>query len=164
MGMGIGFRCWDCGYKFAACLGVGFAFPRIYQETVSSIRAGKYGREWKELFESTPGAAVNADQELYVCSGCGRFRKELNLTLYEPKDPGLSKVHNTSFSVANPADGAEYVVPWELADKYRMVKVYRHMCDCGKRMHLVRVDDRLKCPECEDGWMARDPYGDLNWD
>ena len=164
MGNGVGFRCGKCGYGFTAYLGVGFDFPEVYRETVSAVQEGEYGQEWKELFERTPGAAVDANRELYVCSACGGYREDLNLTLYGPKDPGVSKVHDGRFSVANPAEGAEYVAPWELGDEYRVVKVYRHMCACGNRMHRLRVDDRLKCPWCRDGWMEFDPSGDMNWD
>ncbi len=163
MGNGIEFTCKKCGHTDSAMFGVGFLFPDVYQNTVSEIKAGKYGSKWKELFEQIPGAAVNAEEELYVCPACGGYASEPNLTIYEPKDPAISKVHNEVFAIANPASGQEYVVPWELAGDYRRVKVFVHKCpECGKRMHKYRAGDRLRCPKCRQGWMEETGY--LNWD
>lgn len=164
MGSGIGFRCGKCGYDITVYLGIGFAFPRVYQEVVTAVRKGKFGREWKELFERTSGAAVDANRELYVCSACGRFREDMNLCLYEPKDADVTVVRDEAHSGFMPSEVTEYVTPAELKNRYRLVKVYPHLCRCGKRMHQYREGDRLKYPKCKDGWMEYDPSGWINWD
>ena len=148
MGNGLEFRCNKCGYAENAIFGVGFLFPEAYQSTVASIKAGEFGEDWKTLFESIPRAAVNAEMEFYVCPACGMGANEPNLSVYEPENPAISKVHNEAFSVGNPATGMEYVVPWELGENYRLVKTYIHKCpECGKRMHKYRMNDRLICPK-----------------
>ena len=163
MGNGLGFRCNSCGHVFIACFGIGFCFPMEYEETAEEIRKGKYGQEWKELFESIPGAAIDAEREMYVCSSCGNSKNELNLAIYRPKEPGVSKVHNESFSVAVPVYGREYVMRYELEQDYKLVKSYVHRCpECGKRMHKYREGDILKCPECKKGRMK--PNDVLMWD
>lgn len=163
MGDGISFHCNKCGHRADATFGIGFRFPSVYQETVEEIKAGKYGQEWKELFEKTPGAAINAEMEFYACPYCGGFANEPNLTMYAPNEPGITKVHNERFSIAHPAEGSEYVMLYELGEKYRRVKAFVHKCpECGKRMHKYRWGEELKCPECKTGAMEMD--GILNWD
>ena len=163
MGNGISFHCDKCGYKTVASYGIGFRFPTVYHEIVEAIKVGNYGQKWKELFEHTPGAAINAEMEFYVCAHCGSLANEPNLTMYAPNDPGISKTHNESFSIANPAVGREYVMLYELEKNYRRVKVFVHKCpECGKRMHKYKSGEQLKCPECKTGTMEFD--GMLNWD
>ena len=154
MGNGLGFRCNKCGHEFTASFGIGFMFPVLYRETVKEIRQGKYGREWKELFKTTPGAAVNAEMELYVCGTCGCSVNDLNLAIYEPKKPRAVKIQDPEPAGTMQAKGREYVMPYELKSDYRLVELFIHKCpECGKRMHKYRETDRLKCPECRTGWM-----------
>ena len=165
MGTGLAFECRDCGYHATVHLGIGFMFPDVYQETVWMIRKEKFGQEWKDLFEKTPGAAVNADMELYVCLSCGAANRGLNLSLYEPKDASVARVQDGSFSAAFPAIGMEYVMPDLLEEDYRLVEEYVHLCpDCGKPMRLYREGDLLKCPKCGKGRMELDPRGHVCWD
>ena len=163
MGNGISFRCNKCGYETVASYGIGFLFPITYKETVEAIKTGDHGREWKELYEHTPGAAINAEMEFYICAHCGSFVNEPNLAIYAPYDPEISKIHNECFSVANPAVGCEYVMRYELEENYRLVKAFVHKCpECGKRMHKYKPGEQLKCPECKTGTMELD--GTLMWD
>ncbi len=153
MGIGIEFTCNKCGHDYCAISGIGFGFPNEYQETVEEIKNGKYGKDWKRLFESTPGAAINAEKEFYVCPDCGAFDTEPNLAVYAPKDPTSPKDEEIN----------EYHTPYELQTDYHLVKSYIHKCPkCGKRMHKYRVTDYLRCPECNEGQM--EPSGQLLWD
>ena len=77
MGDGMVFRCDHCDHEEQVSCGIGFMFPQLYQDVVKKIRKGKYGREWKEVFESRPGAAVDARMVLYVCSECGNCVQDL---------------------------------------------------------------------------------------
>ncbi len=163
MGDGRSFRCGECGYEFRAYNSIGFMFPEEYQETVAKVRAGEFGVDLKELFHNTSGAAINAERELYVCSSCGGFKNEPNLSVYEPKDIQISKVHTEYFSMANPALNQEYVMPSDLQKVYRLIKAFVHKCpECGKRMHKYTEADRLRCPKCKDRWMDEDGW--ILWD
>lgn len=163
MGQGKEFRCVECGYHFSAYTGIGFGFPQDYQETVRLIRKGKFGQEWKQLFESRPSTAVNAEQELYVCSSCGKYIMDLNLSLYELMRLDVSQVHEGVFTGANPSVGIEYVMPSDLRRDYKLVKAFPHLCpECGRRMQQYRNDDRLKCPKCQKGQMKLS--GMIMWD
>ena len=163
MGQGTVFCCSRCGHTETALSGIGFRFPEEYRETVEKIQEGKYGEAWKELFGSIPGAAVNAERELYVCPDCGAFAAEANLTIYEMKQAVASHPGNPRRSVALPPTGEEYVLPDELRRDYRLVRTYPHNCpECGKRMHRLRPDDRMKCPVCKEGEMK--PQEGILWD
>ena len=153
MGIGIEFTCNKCGHDYCATAGIGFRFPSVYQETVEEVKNGKHGEDWKKLFESTPGAAINAEKEFYVCPGCGTFDTEPNLAVYAPKD------------MTNPKDEEihEYHTLHELQTEYHLVKSFMHKCPkCGERMHKYRTTDYLRCPECNEGQM--EPSGELLWD
>lgn len=165
MGECLSFKCRECGHVTGANVGIGFFFPKEYQDTVKRIRNGEYGPEWKELYESTPGAAVNAEADFYVCPSCGAAGSELNLSIYQPKVPERSQAHEKQFCGACPAVGMEYVMPGELKEDYIPVKEYVHACPaCAKPMRLYAEGDKVKCPECRDGWMEADPEGMVLWD
>lgn len=140
MGDGRIYRCNRCGHEEQVSSGIGFMFPQLYQDVVTKIRKGKYGREWKEVFESRPGAAVDARTELYVCPECGNCVQDLNLSLYEPMFPDAGKKERGIFSSANPAEGIEYVMPMELEREYRRIRIYVHRCpECKTRMDQYRT-------------------------
>ena len=151
MGDGMVFRCDHCDHVEQVSSGIGFMFPQLYQDVVKKIRKGKYGREWKEVFESRPGAAVDVRMELYVCSECGNCVQDLNLSLYELMFPDAGKKERGIFSSANPAESMEYVMPSELEREYRRIRIYAHMCPkCKNRMHQYRTGELLKCPKCKE--------------
>ena len=41
MGQGYSLSCKKCGYKISANLGVGFAFPRVYEAVMKEAQDGK---------------------------------------------------------------------------------------------------------------------------
>ena len=45
MGLGYGIYCENCSYNFEAFLGVGMSYTKLYEDTISDIRKGKYGEE-----------------------------------------------------------------------------------------------------------------------
>lgn len=89
---------------FHAMLGYGRAYPSIYHETVEDIRAGKYGKELKRIFEETKFVGVDAEDALYFCPECGFVTSETCLDLYKPKNLELAK--------------NEKVGRWTAVDKY----------------------------------------------
>ena len=163
MGEGRSFRCNQCGHTESASFGIGFGFPQLYQDVAGKICKGKYGRDWKQLFETVPGAAVEAGMQLYVCPECGTCEEDLNLSLYEPVNPEASRRNGRIFSTVNPAEDIVYVMPHELAADYKCLKVYVHKCHaCGTRMHQYRDGERLVCTKCRKGEM--EPAGEFMWD
>ncbi len=151
MGDSISFRCNHCGFQKDILLGVGYSFPSEYEEVVKDISEGCYGEEWRNLFLNTPLAAVNADLEAYFCPDCGNWQEEYNLSLYVPKQD------------AGQGTPGDYVCPWELPGKWKLLKVYIHKCpNCNKRMHRVRVDDSPICPDCGQRGMFES--GAVLWD
>ena len=137
MGTGISYHCNKCGYQKEFYTGVGFGLPDEYQKLVSKIRSGAYGNEWKQFFETRPGAVVNADLELYQCPGCHHLEADHNLALYEHRE-GI------------PPEHGYWIKTEESRNDYTFIKNRFHKCPkCGKRMHILQDAYRpLPCPDC----------------
>ena len=157
MGHGYTYRCNRCNYELYVHFGIGFGFPSLYMQTVTEIKQGKYGQKWKDLFENTRGAMIDAESELYVCASCGYCKEDMNLAIYRPK----GDKEGFSTEISDYVYG--YVTKDDLKDHYTFVKSYTHPCpECGKRMHKYRATDQLKCPECKEGQLEKS--GLLMWD
>lgn len=149
--------CTKCGFTQTMFLKNGCIFPQIYQWAVETIRLGKRGKEWKELLENTPNAAVNVGKHIYICDECGYFLVRQDLSIHVPLDPNTSKIHTEPYSEDYPALGMEYVLPMEIRYWYRLVKEYTHYCpECKSPLHKYRGTDILKCPECGEYAMTWD--------
>ena len=137
MGTGITYQCVKCGYKKAFYTGIGFGLPEEYRKLVYKIRNGEFGEEWKHYFETHPGAAINADRELYQCPSCNHLVVENNLALYEHKN-GL------------PPEDGYWMKTDNTVKEYKFIKSRSHKCQrCGKRMHILHDYYRpYPCPEC----------------
>ncbi len=70
MGTGYKFECSKCNYKIGVNLGVGFSFKKENEAIVNYVKRGRCGKEWQEVNINNPGAAVNADREIYQCPKC----------------------------------------------------------------------------------------------
>jgi hypothetical protein len=139
MGTGIGLKCPKCSFKKGYNIGVGFSFPRVYERIVQDIKNYEYGEEWRDFFQSHPGAAINAEKDLYYCRYCNTIAVEYNLDLYNKKDGTEPE--------------KSYVALWCDSDKYELVKHYAHHCpNCDGRMRKVSSERALKsipCPRCK---------------
>lgn len=167
MGDGRTFICKHCNKEHDIYFGIGFMFPITYREKVEEIRAGKYGEEWKELFNSKEFVAVDAQRYLYYCKKCGHWEDTTCMDLYEAKH--LDKVRKTQKSTdeADKVDKTSYVMDYELKRDWKLLKAYEHNCpNCNKPMAWTddcndKVLDGIKCPDCgnimEDG-------GIVTWD
>ena len=51
MGQGYSLGCKRCGYKISANLGVGFAFPRVYEAVMKEAQDGKLGKTVQSFLE-----------------------------------------------------------------------------------------------------------------
>ncbi len=147
------FRCKECKYVFDAYFGTdNRKLPLLYQEIVKEIRKGVYGEEWKQLFKSRPGIAVNTGHDLFVCRVCRYFEERMDLSLYEPMlfpgDPEAEQKLKT-------AKGKKYVLPDpDLEQGYRRIRIYEHTCPkCRNKMNRYAEGYKLRCPKCRRGWL-----------
>ena len=150
MGYGFSLKCPKCHCSYTFALGVGMMFPTEYKKVVRKIKLGKYGAEWRKFFKENEGAAVDAEECLYVCSHCNAIKAEPNLSLY---------------ITAYGSKADEYVPLWCNSDsKYKFVRSFVHKCTkCGKRMKKVEDPeyDSYICPKCGE-MLTKSDF--LKWD
>ncbi len=140
MGSGAVMRCPKCGFEFHRTEGIGFLFPRVYEETIKKAKDGELGDVLRDFFEKNPAGALNAENITLCCDQCGALSGDMDLTMYTPKDKAKS----------NRETERRYVTGYELERDYSEVMKYPHKCKkCGGDMHRVTYGERLKCPECK---------------
>ncbi len=164
MGKGYSFKCKHCGADYYASQGIGFMFPKVYEERIQDISSGKYGDKLKELFEKTPYAAIDASESVYVCNACNYWEQGTDLTLYTPKDPESFASNEACNKAAEKNREMPYVMPGALKDEYKVERRFYHTCQkCGKRMHKANEDEmrNLPCPKCGT---VNELNGFLLWD
>ncbi len=145
MGKGYSYAC-SCGKHYSVYPGSGMLYPDVYRKTIERIAAGRYGAEWKKAYLSTPHAAINADTVIYVCSDCGVWKADTDISLYAPNDPEIYRTPD-----GTETDEPPYVAEWELKTGYHLVKRYFLRCRrCGRRMHKASPAEleNLPCPAC----------------
>ncbi len=177
MGMGFTLRCRGCGYKISADFGVGFMFPFAHGEIMEKARTGKLGKTVKQFLEEHPDGALNTEKVLLQCTDCGALHCGPDLSMYV-RNPDVPREEKEKWSVAVPAERAEYVSPSELkeGEAYQFYG-YGNICrKCKKPMKPIRQEDlenhgggseeeRLRtavsCPKCREPlWIAGTSYWD----
>ena len=142
--MGSIWRCYceTCRFSFHAQLGIGFLFPRVYQETVENMKAGTYDAQGKEFFEAFPDGAVSCEPIVVRCECCREFRQVPDLTMYVPND-------------STAKNDIPYVYPTELKERYTEFEKFQHHCPkCGGQTTVVpefterRSSKSIPCPKC----------------
>lgn len=156
MGRGYSLTCRACTCKEKAYLGVGFAFPKLYEGTKEAIEDGEYGPELKEIFLDNPDAAFDAEIVLLQCPDCGFIGTEKNLSVYLPKNGyDHEKRERHAWSSVMPCYDVDYVSPSELSNNYTLFKEFKHHCPiCGREAEVI-TEDRMKdtqiiCPQCRN--------------
>ena len=152
MGEGFTYYCKKCHHSYSVMLGIGMLFPFEYEEEVGKITDGVYGDEWRDLFQKTPNAAIDAGKVLYICDNCRRWEIGTDITIYLPKDP------DADWGIV------PYVVKSDLKSDYRVLKRHYHVCNtCKKRMHKATFEEMMElyCPKCGEKNMAQDL---VDWD
>lgn len=158
MGEGYVLSCINCGYSFGANLGVGFAFPSVYRETIESAQKGELSEKLQKFVCEHPEGAVNCDIDIIYCTKCRKLKSGLNLNMYLPK-AGHDPKHDTNvpWSIGMPYKNTAYATPWELKEHYKLFARYPHRCDsCGSparaisldTLHLKIKQGSLLCPCC----------------
>lgn len=139
-------------------VGIGMMFPEVYADIIKKIKKGKYGKEIKKFLEENPQGAINCESEIAYCPECGNLKEVVNLSMYIQKNN-------------NEKTDKSYVMSWELKEKYKKVKEYKHICSkCSSEMKIIKVKEdkygilkedkngnliknmEIKCPKC-DGLM-----------
>ena len=165
MGTGYSFKCKKCQYEYNVSLGIGFMYPDVYQTKLKEISSGEYGIERKKLFETTPYAAINAEQVLYICGSCHTWEEGTDVTLYAPNNPENIAKKQYGVKTVEEWGTVPYVMKWDLDKDYHVVMRYYHKCPkCGKRMHKASEYEGsiLCCPKC--GTPNEDSGLGINWD
>lgn len=172
------FKCVNCGEEFGLMLGVGMQYPLRYQEVLTDIKNGKYGKEWKKLIEENENLVFDAYVYLYYCPNCGTWDSAYGLDLYYPKDidkvneeietefkkrvnelAGRSRIQYRKYSQDEELKTHEK--NWHAAigiaeGEYELLAEYPYVCKkCGKQMKRVKEDvvskeivSVLRCPNC----------------
>lgn len=178
MGYGVNINC-KCGSK-ELILGVGMAFPMVYQETMKDIKNGKYGKEMAKLANETELVTVDAELTPYLCENCGFIEANQCLDLYKPNDiEAAKKVVIGNWTAAEPrsnktvgelGDWPYWTPPSNDEDDFRenegdyvLLKEYEHMCPkCKKMMKKVTENlENIKCPKCGEKYKT---FPGVLWD
>ena len=61
MGQRYSLCCKKCGYTISVNLGVGFMFPRVYEETLENAKTGKLGRNVQQFLKDHPDGALDCE-------------------------------------------------------------------------------------------------------
>lgn len=167
MGKGYTVSCSNCSYSETVYLGVGFAYPKVYEETVEAIKEGDLGPDLKTIFLEHPQAAVDIETVLLHCRDCGLIGAGRDLSVFYPKEGyDHTKRERHRWSTVMPCYDVEYVSPGELKEHYDLFKRYIHRCaKCGKPLDTIREEEMrrasLKCPQCGKELMADN---NIMWD
>ena len=138
----------------------------VYQETISDIKAGKYGEEMKKLANETELVTVDAGRKAYYCPQCGQVKSYLCLDLYRPNDIESAKKAKAGSwtgpsSQSNPSVGELGEWPYWTPDLYSngengdyvLLKKYDHLCPACN-ISMTEMDEEklanaeITCPKC----------------
>lgn len=156
MGAGYMLRCLACGYEVGVSLGVGFAYPLVYRETMQSAKQGKLGATLKKFLAEHPDGVINPALELARCEKCGEYSAVQDFTMYLPKEGAKTEQSKGRWSITMPAEDVKYVSPFEFETKYDAYKQFPHRCGkCRGKVTVLRHVDmkKLKCPHCKDKFL-----------
>ena len=150
MGSGYTMRCPKCSYKFHAITGIGFMFPKAYEETVRKAKNGELGKEIQTFFREHEDGAVNAENVTLCCTECGDLTYGKDLTMYVPKGKKSDKKEKGNKSGSAPDKDIAYVSWMDLEENYTEFAKYPHKCEkCGGDMRILDEDDDVLCPNCK---------------
>ncbi len=156
MGLGYGIYCENCFYNFEAFLGIGMTYTDLYEKTISDIRKGKYGEDYKRFIEEHRMAYVDCENDVAVCTRCGKLDTVINMSLYLPN------TETTNYRIS-------HVTKAELLWEYHKCMEYNHKCSCGGDYQIVDnffsaiEDGTIRCPRCK-GMLKRDRDTMIFWD
>nr|MCR5372755.1 transposase [Solobacterium sp.] len=88
-----------------------------------------------------PSGQVSAEYIMVVCEDCGHIESVPELSMYVPED---------GYDPENDPDYHGYLMGYEFAEHYTLVKTYRHTCGhCGGKMKRPDPGQKeFRCPVC----------------
>ncbi len=107
--------------------GSGFAYLKVYAETLKAVKEGEYGEEWKQLATSEKYVAIDAEDYVYGCKRCGNWKKEKSLSLYVPKDYNFI-INRYKLKSIEELEERDCVWTYELREEYKILKERTHFC------------------------------------
>ena len=170
MGLEYKLKCNKCGYQIYAELGVGFLFPKLYNETVQEMKEGKHGEKAAEFFATFPDGAIDYGLTLAKCSECGEMFEVTSMNMYILKEGhSVPSSKGRRWSTAASFYETEYITSMDLEEHYELFERYIYECPkCGGASEtmdnverLIR-DKKLKCSKCNEGIMKIDDF--VYWD
>lgn len=166
--MGVTYRvhCQQCGHHRFISLGAGFAYPRVYADTLKAAKRGDFGEDIKAFFDEHPDGVIDASSMIAQCENCGDYHTAPSLKMYIPDEMKMPKQRSAApWSVATSFHGVDYVTRRDLEIHFRLYKEHTHTCkNCGGKMNLIDEEDieKLKCPNCKDMFLVAEVY--MCWD
>lgn len=156
-------KCNKCGFSYEAWTGVGFLFPKVYEETVNKMKAGEYGPQGKDFFEAFPNGAITCDNVVIQCTRCHKLSEVPELTMYIPNnryDPQKINENKVPWSTAFSFNNKKYVSSGDLNKYYTEFEKYDHKCpECNGKAVIVPgftddcskgIDRHVVCPQCSN--------------
>ena len=154
MGTGYGFICTRCKKKYRVSFGSGFCPELGYEEAIKDIRLGKYGGDWKVLYEYIPNLVMDPDYTVYICE-CGHWENEMDVTLYAPNNPVDIQMRIDKECEKYGDEGKHFYEAWlsaeERNEQYHILREYNRICPkCRSIMKKISYEEVewLSCPEC----------------
>ncbi|MBQ9315619.1 MAG: hypothetical protein IJ203_02220 [Atopobiaceae bacterium] len=143
------YRCMNCGDERYLMSGIGMTFPSLCQEVMEDIASGAYGPRLKKAYKTCSLPAVCAEEKLYVCKGCGRWKLTPDATLYEPLDVDSVLDERFGDKTVRELGHVPYLMPNQLKS-CRVVSAYEPACKCGSMMSEIKLRKglALACPTC----------------
>lgn len=163
MGYAYSFECNNCKYHLFFALGVGFLYPKYYNEMIINMKDGKYGKQGKEFFQAFPNGAINVELVLAQCLDCGEYYNIPDLTLYVPNDENSPQKSEGNWSSAMRFEGVKYVSNSDLKEYYTEFEKYKHTClKCGGNLKILNFEStNFISPKCGNVLKLT---GGENWD
>ena len=150
MGSGYTMRCPKCSYKFHAITGIGFMFPKGYEETVRKAKHGDLGIGIQTFFLEHKDGAINAENVTLCCTKCGELAYGKDLTMYLPKRKMSEKKERARRSVTTLDNDIVYVSWMDMEENYTEFAKYTHKCEkCGGDMRILDENEEVLCPSCK---------------
>ena len=161
MGVGYTYVCKKCGYTFSANLGVGFNYPKLFQEVMKKAKKGDLGMQAKRFLKENPNGVISPRNVIARCEACGEYEGVFDFNMYVPKVGHDPKPSKENWSVTSQNDGIEYVFDF---DEYDLKENFDHRCSsCGGKLHVLDEEEPevLECPHCGEDMLIE---GMIYWD
>lgn len=159
------YSCKNCSHEYHIHLGWAFPSYDRNREAMFEIASGTYGHELQEICSRTQYAAVNPEETVFICDGCGTLEVGPDMTLYAPEHTERIAQKKFEGKTAAELGYVPYVYSAELEKDYRVVRKFCRYCrKCGNRMHKASPAEmeNLPCPVC--GTVNRVHPEQVRWD